>query len=172
MTGYKAMLRDRMPEMMSLALLYCRAKEDWINHCYNNFIRVVPQCDRSRTVKEMLGLVKRPGCKKMLTQDDYIMLALYGYKKKEIEEPDKSKLYYTFRETIDWDGLSANEIDFWEGVCNIVNWFSNTYTYIENDYRISTTIGKNEQQIKQEIISRYRLDERLANYLIKCFKNG
>lgn len=170
MTGYRAMLRDRMPLIMNLALLYCKAKEDWIEHCYNNFIRVVPQSERSTTVKEMLGLAKRPGCKKIFTQDDYLMFAMYGYKKKEIEEPDKTKLYYTFKETIDWDELSADEIEFWEGVNDIVNWFSNTYTYIENDYRISIATGKNEQQIKEEIISRYKLDVGLANYLIKCFK--
>lgn len=169
-TGYRAMLRDRMPLMMNLALLYCKAKEDWIEHCYNNFIRVVPQSERSATVKEMLGLIKKPGCKKMFTQDDYIMLAMYGYKKKEIKSPDKSKLYYTFKETIYWDELSDDDKEFWEGVCSIVNWFSNTYTYIENDYRISRSVGKNEQQIKEEIISRYKLDSNLANYLIKCFK--
>jgi len=169
-TGYRAMLRDRMPLMMNLALLYCKAKEDWIEHCYNNFIRVVPQSERSATVKEMLGLIKKPGCKKMFTQDDYIMLAMYGYKRKEIQSPDKSKLYYTFKETIYWDELSDDDKEFWEGVCSIVNWFSNTYTYIENDYRISRSVGKNEQQIKEEIISRYKLDTNLANYLIKCFK--
>ena len=81
-----------MPLMMDLALRYCKAKEEWINHCYNNFIRVVPQSERSVTVKEMLGIVKRPGCKKLLTKDDYIMLALYGLKRKEIPTQEYSQL--------------------------------------------------------------------------------
>lgn len=172
MTGYRAMLKARMPKIMSFALIYCKAKESWVEHCYNNFIRVVPQKDRSRTVKEMLGLSKRPGCKKYFTQDDYLLLALYGYKYKPMSTPEKSKLYYTFRETINWDELDSDDTDFWEGVCNMVNWFSDTYAYIENDYRISVSIGKTEQIIKEDLKSRYKLDDQLTKYLIKCFKNN
>lgn len=172
MSGYKSMLRDRMPRMMSLALKYCKAKEDWIEHCYNNFIRVVPQSERSVTVKEMLGICKKPGCKKLLTQDDYIMMALYGYKRKDIPTQDLSQLYYTFKETIDWEGLDDSEVNFWTGVCNAVNWFSKTYAYIENDYRISVSIGKSEEFIKDELKSRYKLDDNLLRYLINSFKNG
>lgn len=155
---------------MSLALKYCKAKEDWINHCYNNFIRTVPQSERSVTVKEMLGIVKRPGCKKLLTQDDYIMLALYGYKRKEVPTQEHSQLYHTFRETIDWDSLNSSDGEFWKGVCNVVDWFSRSYAYIENDYRISISIGKNADVIRNELKSRYKLNDNLTTYLIKCFK--
>lgn len=156
---------------MDLALKYCKAKEEWINHCYNNFIRVVPQSERSVTVKEMLGISKKPGCKKLLTQDDYIMMALYGYKRKEIPTQEHSTLYYTFKETIDWEELDPSEVDFWNGVCNVVNWFSKMYTYIESDYRISVNIGKSKDDIRKELKTRYKLDDNLTTYLIKSFND-
>lgn len=170
MKGYRQMLRDKMPSMMDLALRYCKAKADWIEHCYNNFIRVVPQEERSTVVKEMLGIAKKPGCKKVLTQDDYIMLALYGYKRKQIATPDKSKLYYTFKETINWDKLEPSEVEFWEGVCKIVDWFSKTYAYIENDYRISKSIGRSSSEIEQELQDKYKLNDQLLNFIIENLK--
>lgn len=170
MNGYKGMLRDRMPLMIDLALKYCKCKDEWINHCYNNFIRVVPQEDRSRTVKEMLGICKRPGCKRLLTQDDYIMLALYGYRRKDLPSIETDKLYYSFSETINWKELDEAGKTFWNSVCGIVNWFKTTYVYVENDYRISVIIGKSEESIKSEIKLRYKLSDNLLDYLLKCFK--
>lgn len=39
--GYKEMLRDRCPEVVNFALKWCKAKERWINHVYDCFVRIV-----------------------------------------------------------------------------------------------------------------------------------
>ena len=38
-TGYKGMLRDRCPQVVNYALKWQKAKERWINHTYDKFIK-------------------------------------------------------------------------------------------------------------------------------------
>ena len=45
-TSYKEMLRDRVPLFVDLALKWCKAKEIWINHVYNNFINIYVDKDQ------------------------------------------------------------------------------------------------------------------------------
>ena len=39
-TGYKAMLRDRIPLVANLALLWTNSKTAWVNHVYKHFISI------------------------------------------------------------------------------------------------------------------------------------
>lgn len=52
MVGYKTMLRNNIPKTLNLALLWCKSKEKWINHVYDNFIKIyINKEDRKRTTQ-------------------------------------------------------------------------------------------------------------------------
>lgn len=56
MIGYKAKLRDNIPHTLNLALLWCKTKERWINHVYDNFIKIyVLKEDRKRSTAYLIN---------------------------------------------------------------------------------------------------------------------
>jgi hypothetical protein len=62
-TGYKEMLRDRCPKVVSLALKYCKAKETWLNHVYKNWIWIYKsKKERLDATKRLLGSKSKPFC--------------------------------------------------------------------------------------------------------------
>lgn len=58
-TGYKEMLRDRCPDVVNMALLFCKCKTAWIEHVYANFIGIYPEIDaRHEATRAILGIGK------------------------------------------------------------------------------------------------------------------
>ena len=55
-SGYRQMLCDRMPQTLDIALRWCKAKNKWVDYVYDHFIQKYPQNERSRAVKQVLGL--------------------------------------------------------------------------------------------------------------------
>lgn len=169
--GYKSMLRDRMPLMMSLALIYCKAKSRWIDYVYDKFIKRCSKHEKSIEVKRILGL-KKKDLFEVVDKYFYLPMAIYGYKnKKKLPDLRKSNMYYTFADSIIWNELNSDDHEYWKIVTGWVNWFSIMYQYVENDYRISKTVGKSLDEIKDELMEKYSIDEHAINYLIKCFEN-
>lgn len=191
-TGYKEMLRDRMPRTLNLALKWCKAKEKWLSYVYDNHIKQVPKNMRGNVVKQCLGL--KP---KWSTSDMHAYLPLRGISHKKIDEfIEKTQasvlrnlLSMDFKDTILWDNLTEEEANEWERINSWVVWFKTQYAYIENTYKISQEAGKDEQTIKVEIIRRYLSQlmpsdtddettkeakfeyvDRLTNYLVDSFK--
>lgn len=160
-TGYKGMLRDRIPYVVDCALKWQKAKERWIDHAYVNFIKFYCDNDeRKRATKIVLGIAK-------------------FYKN------------FKFDKSIDWDNLSDEDILYWTRISSWVDWFTKKYAYMEAAYKNSRAIGKDEFDIKVEIINgylssllptqdmseeekqaKYEYVDRLVNFLMKCFEES
>lgn len=159
-TGYKAMLRDRCPKVVNYALKWQKAKERWIDHAYNQFIKIyVAKKERDHTTRIILGIAK-------------------FYRN------------FNFDKSIDWENLTPEEKEYWKTVSSWVYWFCSNYAYMENAYQISRKAGKDEMEIKVDLICSYlgellpdkNADEEtqqakftyvdnLVDFLVKCF-NG
>ena len=158
-SGYKGMLRDRCPEVVNYALKWQKAKERWINHAYVNFIKFYVDN------KERYHTTR-------------IILGL-------------AKFYrnFDFNKSIDWENLTEEETKYWKRVSSWVRWFMKNYAYIENLYSISRQAGKDEMEIKIQIINsylstllptkedskeekraKYEYVDKLVNFLIDCFE--
>lgn len=158
-TGYKQMLRDRCPKVVSYALKWCKAKEKWLNYVY----------------KEQIWILSNK--KERLTQTKLIL----GIK--------NGKHEFSFHDTIGWKELTPEEVYYWTYVESWVDFFTQKYMYIENAYTISITCGRSIEQCKYEIMSNWLLDlcpkttddkktiekknqyvNDLTDYLIDCFE--
>ena len=140
--GYKGMPRDRLPKTVDIALKWCKAKERWINHTYDNFIDIFSENkEKNNATKVILGISTR-------------------YKS------------FDFHKTIMWDNMTDLEISYWKNVESWVNWFRTNYIYIQNEVNNSLILGVEINVIKQKIKKNFlsQLDEewqdKLCNYLI------
>lgn len=160
-TGYREMLRDRLPKIVNYALKYCSTKERWLDHVYHNFIWVyVSNEERYEATKTVLGIDSR------------------------------NHMQFKFDSTIMWDNLSDGEKSYWNRVSQWVHWFQRNYAYIQNTYDILKSTGKDIIEIKTRIIHDYLItmcpttedsDEvkaeknkninALTDFLIDCFEN-
>lgn len=136
--GYREMLRDRCPKVIDYALKWQKAKEKWIDHAYNYFVKLhVDEIDKDNKIKCSAKDNKR-----------HVINLLLGIKKGKTREFDFSK-------SIDWDNLTEEDTAYWKRVVSWVNWFRTNYAYIENTYNISKQVGKNDVDIQVEIIHNY-----------------
>lgn len=103
-TSYKAMLRNRVPLLIDAALKYCKAKECWINHVYDNFINVYAD-------------------KEQRYEATRIALGISGKYRN-----------FDFHKTIAWDNLDKEETENWESVEEWVIWFQEHAMDIKNEY--------------------------------------
>ncbi len=153
------MLRDRCPQVVNYALKWQKAKERWINHTYDKFIKIwTKKDDRNRTTRIILGISK-----------------FYHN--------------FDFHKSIDWENLSQEDNAYWERIESWVEWFSKNYMYIYNTYKISRDNGKNDFDTKVDIINRhltaffpkedatieeaeaqYEYIDNLTDFLFKCFQ--
>ena len=132
------MLRDRCPKIVDYALKWQKAKEKWIDHVYCYSVRIIgDELNINNEIIKTANENKRA-----------VISILLGMKKGKIK-------YFDFDNTIDWDNLSDDDKVYWERVSSWVKWFCKKYAYIENAYLISKKVGKNEIDIKVEIINSY-----------------
>lgn len=128
-TGYRNMLRDRLPKMVNLALLWCKSKEKWLDHVYHNWIWLYKDNEeRLNATRTILGIDK------------------------------KGKAHFNFEDTILWDNLTIEEKIHWKKVTAWVSWFRRWYQYVENTYTISLNAGHSISEIKLEIMRDYLSD--------------
>jgi hypothetical protein len=161
-TGYRQMLRDRLPKLVDFALKWCKAKESWLDHVYHNFIWLYSD-NNERLAQTRL---------------------LLGYKE------NKQPREFVFADTIDWDNLNQEEEKRWKTVASWVSWFQCTVPLIEDEYKISKTKGAELIDLKRTIMLNWLSDyfptkednakereqknayvNKLADYLIDCFEN-
>lgn len=120
-TGYKAMLRDRVPFVVNLALKWCNAKGNWVDHVYDSQISIYANKeDRYDATRHVLGL------------------------KKHNREFD-------FHKSIDWDNITSEESEYWRQIEVWVTWFKVNHIYIKNIYDGSVEKGKSIDVIRDEI---------------------
>lgn len=134
MNGYKAMIRDRCPYVINIALKWCtefgrlanqsvpkeqrfkfRVKERWIERVYKEHIAIYTTKDEKNSALHKA-------------------LGLHG-----------GKQNFNFADSINLELINANidkyEKQFWIWVNSWVNWFIENYKYIENAYTISSRYG-------------------------------
>ena len=170
--GYRQMLCDRMPQTLDIALRWCKAKNKWVDHVYDNIIQKHPQCERSKAVKQVLGLLDY--------YDSYeIIMYFRTIGKKQCKDIPKDDLKLSFNETINWQALASKDIDElnnWQAIVSWVTWFKYWYQYIENTAKISMTKGKVYSEIRKEIEDTYLskvdapIKEKLSAFLVDNIK--
>jgi hypothetical protein len=171
MGSYKAMLRDRMPQMLDLALRWCKAKDRWINYVYDNTVKKYSQNKRSIAVKTVLGVKQ-----KYKRQEIYDQLRYVEFKpvtKEQVDKIPKSELYMKFSETIDWQKLSKEDPDmytYWKAVADWVDWFSKSHANIEDTYKHSQGWKLDKDEIVPILMAKYNINRKLTEFLIKSFK--
>ena len=150
-TGYRAMLRDRLPLVVNIALKWNNSKVAWIEHVYKNFIAIYDSNkERDNACRIVLGI-------------------------------KKNHKQFNFHNTIDWDNLKSESTNryetksHWKFVENWVDWFSKMYAYMENTYINDITSGCDKNKAKLNLKHKY-LDfledweqEDMANLLISYF---
>lgn len=102
-TSYREMLRDRCPLMVNFALKWCKAKQRWIDHVYENSIQFYKsKKDKNEACRIILGISKR-------------------------------HRGFDFHYSITWDNLIDEEVEYWKSVEKWVNWFQTQFQAIEQD---------------------------------------
>lgn len=159
--SYKEMLRDRCPEVINFALKWCKAKQRWIDHVYDCFIRIVGE-----EVRDGKVVKTKKDNKKQTTR------ILLGIKKGKPRN-------FAFEETIDWENLTPEETQYWNWVLGWIKWFSVQYAYIENDYSVSRKTGKYAEdgfakQISSTYLKGFAKDERekLVKFIVSCIEGN
>jgi hypothetical protein len=170
-TGYREMLRDRCPKIVNYALKWQKAKEKWVDHTYSYFVRIIgDEIDGTKIIH------KATENKKAVVR---IILGIVKGKPKN----------FKFDNTLDWDNLTDEEKAYWKRVSTWVKWFCTNYAYIENAYDISKSTGKDDDEMRVEIISKFLMDfmpannasdeekeaqyqyiDKLVDFLIGCFE--
>ena len=158
-TGYRWMLRNKCPKVVNYALKWQKAKERWIEHAYRNFIRIYSDNNERYHTTR-------------------IILGIAKYYRN-----------FDFDKSIDWDNITSEDTEYWKNVSSWVTWFMKQYAYMENMYSISLNAGKDEFDIKVELINSYLSDllpspdmteeekqakyeyvDKLVDFLVNCFK--
>lgn len=137
-TSYKEMLRNRVSANMqdlNLALKWCKAKNNWINHVYDNFINIyVEKKDRYEAVRIALGLSNK-------NRD------------------------FDFHSTICWDNLDNYDYNYWNAVEQWVIWFQDNIEQVSQDLINGATIEDIEESYTQGLNSSESFARYLVNNL-------
>lgn len=122
--GYKAMIRDRVPQTVDAALKWCNAKTKWVDHVYYHFVWFLAEKQhRDYQVRCLLGLAKH--CRN-----------------------------FNFDDTIDWYNIDKEEAEYWGKIREWVDWFEkNTLTVVET-YKTKKLMCASDEQIKAYICSK------------------
>ena len=126
------MLRDRCPETVDLALKWCNAKTRWVDHAYKNFVKIY-------------------AAKQERYNATRITLGIAKYYRN-----------FDFDKSINWDDLTDDEANYWYNISKKVRWFTKNFAYVKNDCEISLSKGRDDLEIKIDIIARY-MDEFLPD---------
>jgi hypothetical protein len=172
-SGYRQMLCDRMPQTLDIALRWCKAKNKWVDYVYDHFIQKYPQNERSRAVKQVLGLTN------YYNIDEIIMFFRIRGMKQSNNIP-KEELKLSFKDTMNWEelaGRDVNELNNWKAINSWVVWFKCWYSYIESTVKISIKNGKVYSEICKEIEYKYLIKiedtsnrEKLSAFLVDNIK--
>ena len=144
--GYKAMIRDRVPRTVDLALKWCKAKTRWVELVYYTYIWFLREKDaRDYQTRQLLGIGK--------------------YSRE-----------FKFENTIEWSNLDKDEKEYWTNVSTWVNWFEKSLLPIVETYSTLKLKGKTEEEIKSHIVVKYfdtvvsTWKDKLYEYLINHIK--
>lgn len=143
------MLRDRLPVYADMALRYCKCKNMWIDHVYDNFIYIFSKKTlRESSAKICLGIYKANG---------------------------KEKQNFIFHNTIDWDNLDNDQTEAWLNVEGWVNYFNDNLIMLQQAMQLEERYGHKLSIIEKAFIIRQKLpsqheNESLVKFLVKNLK--
>lgn len=124
-TGYKEMLRNRLPDYVDLALKWCKVKELWINHVYDSQINIyADKQERYNATRIALGLSSK-------------------------------ERIFKFEDSIDWVWITEEEKERLKPAIGWINFFKTIFPYIENKWKVNLSLGKTEQEFIDELSSGY-----------------
>lgn len=146
--GYKAALYNRVPRVIDLALKWNNVKKAWVEHVYNNQIKIYKKnVDRKKATNIVLS--KPFDFHKTIDWDNLI---------------------------VNTDNLLLSKT-YWLDIESWINWFTRNYAYIKNSYDISIESGTPLTEIKIKLKDGYlssldeKSQEQLVNFLLNSFKN-
>ena len=120
--GYKAMIRDRVPQTVDAALKWCSAKTKWVDHVYYHFVWFLAEKDhRDYQVRQLMGLV------------------------------NNKPINFKFEDTIDWYNADKEEAEYWNKVKQWVNWFEKNTLSVVETWKTQRESYKSEEQVKQYV---------------------
>lgn len=166
--GYKQMLRDRMPFVIDLALRWCNAKGRWIDHVYANTIKKYPQDKRGVIVKMVLGLKQQ--YTRMEIHDYFKYVKMMPVTKEMAYSIPKDDLFIRFEDTINWDACDDEMRTYWKTIVDWVKWFRTCHIPIKSMYENSLSFGNDEETTKLLIMSKFKINRKLTDYIINSFK--
>lgn len=121
-TDYRQMIKDRIPHTVNLALIWCKAKTNYVEHVYSQSIRFLRK-DKLALRKQMYELFGKPG--------------YYNQ--------------YEFDKTIMWDNLNEADTQYWEEVSKWVKFFETNSIPIQTIHKELTILKYSEQDIKERL---------------------
>ena len=146
--GYKAMIRDRVPRTVDLALKWCKAKTEWVEHVYYHFVWfLVDKEDRNCQVRSLMGIAK--------------------YSRG-----------FDFDNTIDWYNIDKENAEYWKNISDWIKWFEQSIIPISEVYKtqLSKYGGIEDARIRSHICEKMlkdvspELQEKLYDYVIDHIK--
>lgn len=147
--GYKAMLRDRVPRTVDLALKWCKAKDRWVEYVYYTHIWWIKEKEaREHQTKYLLALTK-------------------------------NNREFKFENTIEWNDLSEEERKYWESVQSWVSWFSIQLLPMVDSYKLHLMQGDSPEYIQLCMTEKYlkgiseqqqeKLYKHIVNHIIQYY---
>lgn len=107
MNGYRKAISDNIPQKWDMALRWCECRTTWIEHVYSFCIMSLSKNkEKTDTVKILTGRME-----------------------------DNLGVKHKFKDSIDWDNLSEEETEVWEGVVEWVNWFTSNGALIDDNIK-------------------------------------
>lgn len=146
--GYKAMIRDRVPRTVDLALKWCKAKTEWVEHVYYHFVWfLIDKEDRNFQVRHLMGIAKH-------------------------------SREFKFEDTIDWYNIDKEDAEYWKNISDWVKWFEQNVIPISEVYKTQLLKygGIEDARIRSHIYEKMLKDvspetqEKLYDYLIDHIK--
>lgn len=143
------MLRDRLPVYADMALRYCKCKNMWIDHVYDNFVYIFSKKTlRESSAKICLGIYKTNG---------------------------KEKQNFIFHNTIDWDNLDNDQTEAWLNVEGWVNYFNDNLIMLQQAMQLEERYGHKLSILEKAFIIRQKLpsqceNDPLVKFLVKNLK--
>lgn len=148
-TGYKEMLRNRIPVYVDIALKWCHSKERWLNLVYNTQINIfVDKQERYNAIRIVLGLSSK----------------------------NRS---FDFEQSLDWEYLSEDDKLILNPVKGWISWFKNYFLYLDNKYKTNLSLGMTDEETIEEWCSDSGLlktvdtsiRRKLATFVLNYLKN-
>lgn len=171
MSGYKQVIRDKMPQMLDLALTYCKAKSRWIDYVYEHVVKKYPKEKRTNAVKIALGIKQKWKRQEIYDHMRYVQFNT-NITREQVNKIPKSLLFMSFEDTIDFDSLRKNDVNmylYWKTIAEWVDWFSKSYNSVKDTWQHMTSWNMTEHEKRVILMDKYGIDNRLVTYLIKTF---